>query len=196
VKEITDILQNLSGVIQTSQVEDHSRKKIIELEEDYEKSSVIGLQNIGIRMIMNCDTVYAILKNSSFRPPPDSTVFLVEELKDNDEKEFLLRVEERDYRVIGEELINKEPPEGEDYMFISDDFVIYPERRLNRTGNPAFFLIPPLGFTELESAEESLGIRNIMSVSPSTMSDTYIRKQCGFPDDTKLATILVGFNKV
>jgi len=195
LKEITNLLQNLEGVVETSQIEDNSRVIIIELEEDYENSSVIGLQNIGIRMIMNCDTVYAILKNSSFRPPPNSTVFLVEDLKEDDGTEYLLSVEDRNYRIIGEELINKKPPGDEDYMYISDDFVIYPERRMNRTGNPAFFLIPPLGFTELESVRDSLQIRDIMSVSPSTMSDNYIREQYGFTPDTKLATILIGFNR-
>jgi len=195
MKEITDLLQNIEGVIKTSPIKTECRKKILKLEEDYEKSSVIGLQNIGIRLIMNCDSVIAILKNSSFRPPPDSTVFLVEEMKENDEKEYILSIEGSSYRIIGEELINKKPPVDEDYMFISDDFVIYPDRRKNRAGNPAFFLIPPLGFMELESIRDSLKIRNIMSVSPSTMSDTYIREQYGFTPDTKLATILIGFNK-
>ncbi len=195
MKEITDLLQNIEGVLKTSRIKDRCREKIIELENDYEKNSVIGLQNIGIRLIMNCDSVFAILKNSSFRPPPDSTVFLVEEVKGDDGKEYLLSVEGRDYRIIGEELINKKPPEDEDYMYISDDFVIYPDRRKNRSGNPAFFLIPPLGFAELESVKDSLGIRNIMSVSPSTMSDNYIREHYSFPPDTKLATILIGFSR-
>jgi len=193
--EITDLLQNIKGVVKTSPIETGCREKIIRLEEDYEKSSVIGLQNIGIRLIMGCDTVIAILKNTGFRPPPDSTVFLVEEIQENDGKEYLLSVEEKDYRIIGEELINKKPPSDEDYMFISDDFVIYPDRRKNRSGNPAFFLIPPLGFAELEAVRDSLHISNIMSVSPSTMSDTYIREQYDFPPDTKLATILIGFNR-
>ncbi len=196
MKEMTDLLQNLNGVKAVSRIEDESRKKIIELEDDYEKSSVIGLQNLGIRMIMQCGSVFAILKSSSFRPPPDSTVFLVEGLKEDDSKEYLLSVDGRDYRIIGEELINKKPPENEDYMYISDDFVIYPERRKNRAGKPAFFLIPPLGFTELETVKETLRIKNIMSVSPSTMADTYIREQYGFPPDTKLATILIGFDTV
>jgi len=195
LKEITDLLQNIEGVLTTSRIDDKSRKMIIELEEDYEKSSVIGLQNIGIPMIMQCTEVFAILKNSSFRPPPNSTVFLVEKLKEDDGKEYHLRVDNRDFRIIGEELINKKPTEDEDYMYISDDFVIYPERRCNRAGNPAFFLIPPLGFTELESVKDRLRIRNVMSVSPSTMSDSYIREQCSFSPDTKLATILIGFNR-
>lgn len=195
LKEITDLLQNIRGVVKISRIESNSRKKIIELEEDYEKSSVIGLQNTGIRMIMQCTEVFAILKDSDFRPPPGSTVFLVEELKEDASKEYLLSVDGRNYRIIGEELINKKPPEGEDYMYISEDFVIYPERRKNRAGKPAFFLIPPLGFNELESVRDSLQIRDIISVSPSTMSDKYIREQYGFPPDTKLATILIGFNR-
>jgi len=195
MKEIAELLQTLKGVTSVSRIKDESRQKIIELEDDYEKSSVIGLQNLGIRMVMQCSTVYAILKNTSFRPPPNSTVFLVENIEEEKEEKYLLKVGERKYRIIGEELINKKQPEDEDYMYISDDFVLYPDRRKNRDGNPAFFLIPPLAFTELESAGDCLKIGNILSVSPSTMSDTYIREEYGFPPDTKLATILIGFDK-
>ena len=194
MKEIKELLENLDGVVTAVQIDDDSRKVILDLEKDYEKSSVIGLQNLGIPMVMHCDSVFAILKTTSFRPPPNSTVFLVEELEADDSREFLLRVADKDYRIIGEELLNKKPPEDEDHMYISDDFVLYPDRRINRSGKPAFFLIPPLGFTELESAKEELNIDNIMSISPSTMSDSYIREQFDLPKDTKLATILIGFN--
>jgi len=194
MKKIIDLLSSIDGVIAVSQIEKESREQIIELEKDYENGSVIGLHNLGIRKVLECNTVFAILKNTGFRPPPGATVFLVESIDNDEDKEYLLNVGSNNYRIIGEELINKKPSEDEDYMYISEDFVLYPERRKNRIKNPAFFLIPPLGFMELENVKNSFNLKNIISVSPSTMADLYIRKQCDFSPSEKLATILIGYD--
>ncbi len=100
------------------------------------------------------------------------------------------------YNIIGEELINKIPPTNEEYMFIGDDFILYPKRREGKSKTPAYFLIPPLGFAELEEVAETYKIKDIMSVSPSTTADDYIREICSFSPENNLATILIGFNKL
>ena len=147
-------------------------------------------------MVLQCDTVFAILKDASFRPPPGATVFMVEDQETfNKKADHLLKIKNKKYCIIGEELIGKQPPEDEEYMFISNDFILYPGRRKGRAKEPAYFLIPPIGFPELEAVKNTLKIENIISVSPSTMADDYIRKLCGFSLTEKFATILVGFNK-
>ena len=177
-------------------IEEMNKDKIIELEKNYEKSGVVGLQNPGIRLVLQSEIVYAILKNTSFRQPPGSTIFMVESHKQNDDKNNnILTVNNIKYNIIGEELINKKPPENEEYMFISDDFILYPKRRKGRSKNPAYFLIPPLEFTELEAVKEIYNIKNIISVSPSTLSDDFIRKLYNFSLRNDYATILIGFDK-
>jgi len=194
--EIKKLLSELNGVRSIAQLDSKNKVKVIELESNYEKSGVIGLKNPGIRMVLQSNTVFAILKDSGFRPPPGSTVFMVEDFNSNyTETDNLLIVDNKKYNIIGEELINKMPPVNEEYMFIGDDFILYPKRREGKSNNPAYFLIPPLGFEELEEVTDAYKIKDIMSVSPSTTADDYIRKTCSFSLDNNLATILIGFNK-
>ncbi len=84
-------------------------------------------------------------------------------------------------------------PYAEKTLFLAESFVLFPERRAS-PGTPSFFLIPPLGFAELEERQEELGIRRIISISPSSQSDVILREACGFPGDTGCATLLVGFD--
>ncbi len=193
---IKALLSELNGVIAVSQIDNKNKDAIVELENNYEKGGVIKLKNPGIRMVLQCDTVFAILKDASFRPPPGATVFMVEDQEIfNKKTDHLLKIKDKKYCIIGEELIGKKPPEDEEYMFISDDFILYPGRRKGRAKKTAYFLIPPIGFPELEAVKNTLKIENIISVSPSTMADDYIRKLCSFSLTEKFATILVGFNK-
>ena len=194
VEDIKKLLSKLKGVISVSKIDNEYRDKIVKLENEYEKGGLICLKNPGIRMALQCETVFAILKDTSFRPPPGATVFMVEDT-DTKETDHLLTINNKTYRIIGEELIGKTPPEDEEYIFISDDFILYPDRRKGRTKRPAYFIIPPLGFYELEEVKEIYKIDNIISVSPSTTADDYIRKICDFSPSEELATILVGFNE-
>jgi len=196
MEEIKKLLLELEGIITVAQIEPSHRKKIIELESNYEKGGVINLQNPGIRMVVQCDIVIAILKDSGFRPPPEATVLMVEDCNVDDlENDYLITINNKKYNIIGEELINKKPPIDEEYMFISDNFILYPERRKGRAKKPAFFLVPPLKFSELEEVKNIYNIKNIISVSPSTISDDYIRKQNNFSLRNDYATILIGFDK-
>ncbi|MCK5675055.1 MAG: hypothetical protein KAH95_16865 [Spirochaetales bacterium] len=196
MKDIKILLSELKGVISVSKIEDKNKDIIIKLEKNYEKNGVAGLQNPGIRMVLQSDVVYAILKDTSFRQAPGSTVYMVEDLNSDDKKpDYTLTINNKSYSIIGEELINKKFPKDEEYMFISDDFILYPERRKGRAKNPAYFLIPPLEFAELEAVKKPYKIKNIISVSPSTMSDDFIRKLYDFSLRNDYATILIGFNK-
>lgn len=195
MREIEVLLSGLNGVIKVSQIANNSRDKINSLENDYGKGSIIGLLNLGIMMALECDVVYAILKDSSFRPPPGPTVYMVEDhVKGDEKKNHIIKIREKNYHIIGEELIGKTLPEDEKYMFISDDFILYPERRKGRAKHPAYFLIPPIEFVELEMVKETQRISNIISISPATMADEYIRELCDFSPREDYATILVGFD--
>ena len=198
MEDIKNLLSDLGGVITVSQITGEHKGEITTLEKRYERSGVVGLKNIGMSMVMQCDVVFAILKDASFRLPPEPTVLMVEDYKNNDKQnDHLLKFGVKNYRVIGEEIIDKNlPGEKEEYIFISDDFILYPGRRTGKPTKPAYFLVPPIEFAELEGKKETYKIKNIISISPSTQADDYIRKICNFSLSNKLATILVGFDKV
>lgn len=195
MKEVETLLTNLSGVVSISEIFPEKRDGIAELEKGYEAADKIGLFNLGLRMVLERDTVYAVLKSAGFRPPPGPTVLMVEDLPKNGlPHEFCLEIEERNYLVIGEELIAGSLPAEKEYLYLGDNFVFYPNRRRGRSEKKAYFLIPPISFPEMENVKDTLGIRNIISISPSTVTDDYIRKLCSFSFRNDLATILVGFD--
>jgi hypothetical protein len=148
-----------------------------------------------VREVRERDKALALLKDNHFREPPGPTVYLVEEAGEPSTAvgANLLEVGERRFRILGEEVLASRQPYREKTLFLADSFVLFPERR-TVPRIPSFFLMPPLGFPELEQRQEELGIRRIISVSPSALSDQLLRDACAFSPDSALATLLVGFD--
>lgn len=195
MEAIKKLLSNLNGVIKVSRIPESGTGKILELETMYEKNGAFGLKNIGMRTVLSREFVFAILKDQTFRSPPAPTVLMVEDyFKSDNYTDHLITIDDRSYRIIGEEIIDKNIPEKEEHIFISNDFVLYPKRRTGTKGKPAYFIIPPIGFTELEEKKKLFRIGDIVSISPSTASDEYIRKLLELFTGEEYATILVGFN--
>ena len=99
----------------------------------------------------------------------------------------------RRYAVVGEEVHNGGGPYSETTIPLEHSFVIFPERRRG-ADVPCVFLLPPIAFPELEKEAELLGIRDIVSISPSLATDGLLRHSFGFPLTNDLATLLIGFN--
>jgi hypothetical protein len=137
---------------------------------------------------------YALLKDSTFRAAKIPTVYLVEENAPEGCANVLVVAGKR-YAVVGEEVVEGHPPYLEVTIPLERSFVIFPERRL-AADVPCLFLLPPITFPELEKAATQLGIRDIISVSPSLATDGRIRDAFGFPPTNDLATLLIGFNRV
>ena len=94
--------------------------------------------------------------------------------------------------VLGEEILppfKKKFLENirEEYIWLSEEFVIYPERK---GGSKEFFVMPPVSFPEVEQ----MGMKDVVSCSPSAPSDMMLREMHGYQDDAKLASILIGFD--
>ncbi len=176
----------------------------------YEKSAFLPLKNEGVRQVLERQAAVAVLKNRHFREPPAPTVYLVERIDGaeldgaapdpaldgvhpGDPVGQVLEADGARYRILGEEVLDSRRPYAEKTLFLADSFVLFPERRAS-SARPSFFLIPPLGFAELERRQGELGICRIISISPSSQSDLILREACGFPEDTSLATLLVGFD--
>ena len=196
MNQIRSLLKELNGVLQTEPVSDKIRRQIDELESGYERTAFLPISNLGIKSVLSRDEVWVILKDTRFRPPPQPTVYMVEEYKAGDgPQDHILTVEGKTYRILGEEVLPGCSSVPDDARLIGDGFVFYPQRRKNPK-IPSYFLIPPIEFKELDELRDQLCIARVASVSPSTLTDQHIRAALGFPLDEAYATILIGFDNV
>jgi len=201
---IEGLLAGLPGIVGAKLVSRDVLERVAAEEGRYEKSAFLPLKNEGVRQVMERQAAVAVLKDHHFREPPAPTVYLVERVGEEAPAEGagpgaaaragqVLEADGERYRVLGEEVLASRRPYAEKTLFLGDSFVLFPERRAS-PARPSFFLIPPLGFPELERRQEELGVCRVISISPSSQSDLILREACGFPADTSLATLLVAFD--
>jgi hypothetical protein len=192
---IERLLAGLPGIVGAKTVGRDVLERVLAEESRFEKSAFLPLRNEGVREALARQTAVALLKDRSFREPPAPTVYLVERLEGDaaPASGAVLQVGGARYRILGEEVMAARKPYAEKTLFLAESFVLFPERRASpRT--PSFFLMPSLGFAELEERQEELGIRRVISISPSSQSDLVLREACGFPGDAGFATLVVGFD--
>jgi hypothetical protein len=213
IERVERLLAGLPGIVAAQRVGLEALQRVAAEEARYEKDSFLPLKNEGVRQVLERQAAVAMLKNRRFRQPPAPTVYLVEPIGEQAPSgggsggceasgaspdgvslagQLLVAGAAR-YRILGEEVLASRQPYAEKTLFLAQSFVLFPERRA-RAKTPSFFLIPPLGFAELEQRQGELGIRRIISISPSSQSDLILREACGFPADAELATLLVGFD--
>lgn len=190
VVEVLRLIAALPGVRAAVTLSPAVLPAILAAEDRYESTAALPIVNVGVRQALARDTVVAILKDASFRRPPTSTLYLVEEGSAPAGEE--LRIADRVYHVIGEEIVadGQEPAPGA--VPLSDAFFIYPDRR-TQAARPSRFLLPPVPFPELSLPPWSRRLCKVVSASPSSLGDACVREGCGFPDDPALATLIVGF---
>ena len=148
--------------------------------ESKRKEELVPVFNKGIQECFKRDVTLVIFKKGFFRPPPSPTMFLI-----------------FDGEVLGHDIFSNEEKmkfSGDNSVkFLSDDFVIYFDVLNNHNlerGNE-YFLLPPVPFPELDDFDN---IDDVVSSSPSTQSDEYLKEEFGFSKDSSIATIFVSFN--
>ncbi len=194
IEAIERILRGLAGVRAVRRLDGEARAKLLRVESEYEGSSAIPIRNLGVACAAGREETLIVLKDARFRPPATPTVYMVEELDGAVPGPHELCIEQRRYRVIGEEIIGDPSQYGGEAIFLADTFAMFPERRTGRQV-PCLFILPPLPFPELDARGVELGIVDVVSISPSIAVDDYLRETYGFPQTNDLATLLVGFNK-
>jgi len=192
VQRILEVLESIPGVRRAVQLSDEQRRRAVELEARHEQGSAIPVRNLGVRLLADRHACFAVLKDATFRPPRIPTVYLVEEDAPEDCAN-VLTVDGRRYAVVGEEVLNGSGQYSETTIPLERSFVIFPERRRG-ADVPCVFLLPPIAFPELEKQAALLGIRDIVSISPSLATDELLRDSFGFPSTNDLATLLIGCN--
>jgi len=182
---IESLLKGIEGVIDVSIISKDHYSEILGKEEQYEEPNNLVV-NLGVRQVLRRNDVYALLKDNSFRGPNSPTVFLVEEA-DNDYNGNTITIDGKVYGILGEEIFDPYIDTDEETFPISETFVMSSRRRIHPSV-PSYFILPPIGFLELEQK------KRILSASPSTLSDDFIRDICNFSGNSDYGTLLIGFD--
>jgi len=193
VDRVAGILRAIPGVVDMARLGHAQKQKVVKLELNHEKDLILPCRNLGVSLTAGKDQCFVLLKAGSFRAPVAPTLYLVEE-NGRPESNHALTVAGKQYTVVGEELTRKPEEYSEPVIPLDGSFVMFPGR--SSPSVPCFFLLPPLPFPELEKVSAELGLRDVMSVSPSLVSDGFLREEFRFPPSNTLATLLVGFDLV
>ena len=179
-------LEKTKGIVKASPFAFEHRRKIMEIEQDAEKRSLMGLGkviNVGVRNVLNCDLIYVALNNMDFDWGCHATLIL----KKGDE-------------VVGEEVRDEGIIAGlsnrKNVWFMHKNFVIYKDKMSfpqDIMQKICYFEIPPLPAEWCLVEDNTFQCDSIIYANPCTLSDTFLKEQYFDGLDEKgCGTILVG----
>jgi hypothetical protein len=169
------VIKGMTGVISAFYLDDVILGQLRVEESNIKGTMDIGVINEGFNQAIGRERVICIVKDKTFRPPPEPTVILRGD----------------DGAVLGEEVFpwTAHLYEGrDDLIWMGDAFVVFPHVKVE--GGEAF-VMPPVSFPELN---ESNGCKDVISCSPAPTCDLMMRTYYDLKDDPKLASVLVGYN--
>ena len=175
VDRAVEIIKGMTGTRLAFPLSEETVEAVRKIEDCIKSQIGLDVVNEGVKQCLCREHVICVIKDTRFRPPPEPTVLM---MGDTD-------------LVIGREILPGEHPqyrEMENICWLGDDFVVFTDKVPK---SKEYFLMPPVSFPELEQIP---GARNIVSCSPSPLSDMIIKNHYGLEDDPKLASILVGFD--
>ena len=181
IEKAKKIISNMEGTIKVERLSNKEILDLIDIESNID-INIIPVVNEGMKECFKQDITFVVFKKGYFRLPPSPTIILAGE----------------DGEIIGHEIFSKEEREkyrnDNNAFLLSEDFVIFRDKNQhnNRYINEKSFILPPVAFPELENIE---GISNVVSSSPSTHSDEYLKENYGYnPKDGSIASILVSIS--
>jgi hypothetical protein len=180
------VLTRVKGIVEARPLSDQDRNRVLEIEEDAERRSLMGLGkvvNTGVKVVMDCDRVYVALNNMDFDWGCQATLVL----KKGDE-------------IVGEEIRDaariRELSGKKNVWFMHRNFVVYkdkvcfPEDIMSRT---CHFEIPYLSAEWCRPADEALRPQSLLYAAPATPADLSLNEHYfGGKDERGLGTILIG----
>lgn len=129
-------------------------------------------ENAGVAEVLSRSRIVCLFKDPSFRPPPEPTLLLVDDAGE----------------VLGRELLPGETaPADRRVAQLGKDFVLYSGVRPHGRYR---FLLPPVRFPELEGHP---ALERVVSASPDTPQDDYLRERFDVPPGGRYASVLVGY---
>jgi hypothetical protein len=179
-KKITTMIEEMDGVLKVEKLSNEDIATIIEIESNRD-NDIIPVINDGLKECFRRDFSVVLFKDSHFRVPSNPTLMLITE----------------DGKILGHDIFSKEEKEkfknDKNAYFLSNDFVIFKDNLGNKELKPKkqYFILPPVEFPELNNIKT---ITEVISSSPSTYTDVYLKNKYGVPEDPKIATIIVSFS--
>ena len=170
-----EIICGLRGVIYAFYLDKDILEELRKEESTVRAMGNIEVDNRGFNEALKRESVICIVKDPRFRPPPEPTVVLLSS----------------DGEILGEEVFpfTAKKYEGrDDVVWLSDAFVMFPE--VHGDGGEKF-VMPPVSFPELNPSN---GCKNVISCSPAPTCDLLMRQHYKYPDDPKLASVLIAFD--
>ena len=180
LEDIINIIKNLDGVLKVQKLSSKDILNLILIEENND-SQLIPVINEGMKECFKQDYCLTIFKKGYFRLPSSPTILLKTSTG----------------KILGHEIFTHDEREyfknNENVLFLSDDFIIFRDimESKNKYPEKEFFVLPPVDFPELNDIEE---LDCVISSSPSTKSDEYLKEKYGYYGDSSIATILVAFS--
>jgi hypothetical protein len=178
-------LEKVKGIVKACPFASEDRRKIMDIEEDAEKRSLMGLGqviNVGVREVLKCDSVYVALNNMNFDWGCHATLVL----KKGDE---VVGAEVRDEELIAR--LSKQ----KNVWFMHKNFVVYKDKMSfpqDIMKKICYFEIPCLPAEWCLVEDESFQCNSIIYANPCTPSDIYLKEQYFNGTDEKgCGTILV-----
>lgn len=130
-------------------------------------------ENRGVAEVLSRERVVCLFKDVTFRPPPEPTLLLVDDAG----------------TVLGREILPGDaPPADRRVAFLGKDFVLYGGQRPRGSYR---FLLPPVPFPELEGLP---GLARVVSASPDTPQDNFLRARFEVPLGRQYASVLIGYD--
>jgi hypothetical protein len=179
-------LKKVKGIVDAHPFLSEDRRKIIDIEQDAEKRSLMGLGkviNTGVREVLNCDLIYVALNNMDFDWGCQATLVL----KKGDE---VVGEEVRDEKIIAR-LSNRK-----NVWFMHKNFVVFKDKMSfpqDIMQKICYFEIPCLPAEWCLLEDNTLQCHSIIYANPCTPSDIFLKEQyfSGL-DERGFGTILVG----
>lgn len=179
-------LKKVKGIVEASPFLFEDRDKIIDIEQDAEKRSLMGLGkvvNTGVREVLTCDYVYVALSNMDFDWGCHATLVLI-----------------KDDEIVGEEVRDEvviaRLTDQENVWFMHKNFVVYKDKinfPQDIMKKICHFEIPWIPAEWCTVEDDTFRCHSIIYGNPSTPSDVFLKDQYfSGMDERGLGTILVG----
>jgi hypothetical protein len=175
IDEALVIIKGMKGTRITIPLTKKDIEEVLTTERGVKSQMGTKVFNVGLEETMKRDHVICIIKDVTFRPPPEPTVYMID-----DEGE-----------ILGTEVLpgeHKRYKEMPNVLFLCQDFIVFTDKKQKSREH---WMMPPVSFPELTTI---MGVTEVVSCSPSPPSDMIIKANYGLEDDPKLASILIGFN--
>lgn len=178
-------LEKVKGIVKAYPFAPEDRGKIMEIEADAEKRSLMGLGkvvNVGVREVLKCDLIYVALNNMDFDWGCHATLVL----KKGDE---IVGAEVRDEEIIAR--LSKQ----KNVWFMHKNFVVYKDKMSfpqDIMKKICYFEIPCLPAEWCLVEDNTFHCNSMIYANPCTPSDIYLKEQYfNGLDEKGCGTILV-----